>query len=70
MISEFISSTTGIQLSVVIFLIVYLLAYGVKYHLLAINGYLSGRGVLNDGLGIFLNWCGYASIACCIYWWV
>ena len=57
MISEFIRSTTGIQLSVVIFLIVYLLADGVKYQLIAIYAYLSGRCVLTNGLGILLN-CG------------
>ena len=70
MISEFISSITVIQLSVVIFLIVYLLIYGVKYHLLAIYGYLSGRGISNDWIGISLNWLGYIAIACCLYWFI
>ena len=70
MIEGFISSITAVQLSVILFLIVYLLAYGVKYHLLAIYGYLSGRGVSNNLLGVSLNWCGYVSIAYCMYWFI
>jgi len=70
MISGFIDSITALQLAVVIYLVVYLLIYGVKYHLLAVNGYLSGRGISNNLLGVLLNWLGYASIACCLYWFV
>jgi len=70
MISQFIDSITAIQLSVVMFLTVYLLSYGIRYHLTAIYGYLSGRGITNNTLGVSLNWLGYASIASCMYWFI
>jgi hypothetical protein len=70
MIEQFILSLTSIQSVVLTYLVIYFLFYGVKYHLLALNGYLSGRGISNDWSGITLNWLGYAGIACCLYWFV
>jgi hypothetical protein len=70
MIEQFVTALTLKQIIVIAYLIIYFLIYGVKYHLLALNGYLSGRGISNDWLGIALNWLGYASVACCLYWFV
>ena len=70
MVQQFIASMTSIQLSVLIYLTIYLLLYGVRYHLLALHGHLSGRGISNDFLGITLNWLGYASIVLCIFWFI
>jgi hypothetical protein len=68
MFEEFVNSLTIIETVVLTYLTIYFLIYGVKYHLLALYGYLSGRGVSNNWLGVTLNWLGYASIACCLYW--
>jgi hypothetical protein len=70
MIEQFVTALTLKQIIVLTYLIIYFLIYGVKYHLLALNGYLSGRGVSNDWLGRALNWLGYAAMACCLYWFV
>ena len=69
MISTFIDSISTIQLSVLLFLITYLLLYGVRYHLLSIYAVFSGRGLTNDVLGRTLNLCGYAAMLTCLYWW-
>jgi hypothetical protein len=70
MIEQFVMTLTVTQIGVLTYLTIYFLIYGVKYHLLALCGYLSGRGVRNNWLGITLNWLGYAGIACCLYWFV
>ncbi len=70
MIQEFIHSITGVQLTVVIFLVVYFLAYGIKYHALVLFAFFTGRDLINNFLGRILNSLGYAAIITCLYWWV
>jgi len=70
MIANFINTITDLQLSVVIFLILYFLVYGVRYHLLVLYAVFSGRGINNDWLGQTLNWLAYIAIGFCLYWWV
>tara|TARA_R110002020_G_scaffold366426_2_gene578504 strand:+ start:678 stop:890 length:213 start_codon:yes stop_codon:yes gene_type:complete len=70
MIQEFIHSITGVQLTVVIFLVVYFLSYGVRYHVIALYAFVTGRGLANNFLGRLLNTLGYTAIIACIYWWV
>ena len=70
MIEQFIHSLSLVQLVVVIYLAVYLLIYGVRYHMLAAYAHLSGRSVDNDWMGITLNYLGYAAILACLYWFV
>lgn len=70
MIASFIDSITGVQLSVVLFLIVYTLVYGIRYHMLAVYALLSGRDLTNDWLGRALNFSAYTAIGFCLYWWV
>jgi hypothetical protein len=70
MISQFLSDLTAIQYAVIVYLVIYLLIYGVQYHLLALYGYLSGRGVSNNVVGVTMNILGYASILVCLYWFV
>jgi len=70
MIQEFIHSITGVQLTVVIFLVVYFLAYGIRFHALALIALMTCRGLTNNFLGRLLNALGYAAIIACLYWWV
>ena len=70
MIQEFIHSITDIQLTVVAFLVVYFLVYGIRYHALALYAFVTGRELNNDFLGRFLNMLGYTAIITCLYWWV
>jgi hypothetical protein len=70
MIAQFIAELTAIQYAVIVYLVIYLLIYGVQYHLLALNGYLTGRGISNNVAGVTMNILGYASIVMCLYWFV
>jgi uncharacterized membrane protein len=70
MIQEFIHNITGIQLALVIFLVVYFLAYGIRFHAIALLALVTGRRLTNNFLGRLLNALGYAAIITCLYWWV
>jgi len=70
MVEQFINELTIMQLTTIIFLVVYLLIYGVKYHILAIGCYIRGRTLTSNVVGVILNYLGYISIVCCAYWFI
>ena len=70
MIEQFVHSLSLVQLVTVIYLVTYLLIYGIRYHLIRLYACLSGRDVSNDIFGVTANYLGYLSIVACLYWFV